>query len=314
VALTLALLLSVSVVPVCNAATLSLRSLRAPVVSAPVVHTSLAKSSSQAVTNKSSADANFTAASVSNESASANGTQPFRLSSYTPAIGKVFALYYSTMSGQKVTQIEARYYNALAQPPSDPVVFDPATGQALARGDCKLRLKSHTAVMSDMRKYNLRMAEVAVCQQFFGNPCGGTAKGCEIEMFAPLPYSSDQEKYIGAGMALTAHSVLCAQNKEAWQRDSCAIIRNKAAIAAGLQQSGTSITLRPIPGEWTDLKLDATYELGFKEAVFATSNEADYHESTHYEKKHDPLAWQRAPPEPVFCSDLACLIAKFEQR
>jgi hypothetical protein len=206
------------------------------------------------------------------------------------------------MSGDKVTQIEARYYKSLAEAPSDPVVFSPETGQALPRGNCKLRLKSHTNVMSDTRKYNLRMAEVAVCNEFFGNPCGPGAKGCEIEMFAPLPYDGDQEKYIGAGMALTAHSLLTSRS----------IRRNEAAIAAGLQQSGSGIILRPIPGAWTDLKMDATYEKGFKKTVFATATQRDYENSEHYRKKDDVLAWQRAPPEAVFCNDLPCLIAKFE--
>lgn len=295
-------------------------------VKVPLVHTVLAKSSSQAILNKSTAaksssDIVANASLVANATADSNGTAgyPFRLSSYQPAIGKVFALYYSTMSGQKVTQIEARGYTALSAPPSDPVVFDPVTGASLARGNCKLRLKSHTTVMSDTRKYNLRMAEVAVCEQFFGSPCGGEkdgspAKGCEIEMFAPLPYSGDQEKYIGAGMALTAHSLLCAERTEVWRRDSCALVRNEAAIAAGLQQSGSGIKLRPIPGEWTDLKMDATYELGFSEAVFSSANKADYEESNHYQNKDDVLAYSRKPPEAAFCEDLSCLIAKFQRR
>jgi len=292
--------------PCFNANTVHLRSKAQP-LEAPLIHTVLAKSSSQAI-------ALANASAGANATVDSNGTQPFRVGSYPPAIGKVFALYYSTMSGQKVTQIEARKYKSLPAAPSDPPAFDPATSVSLARGDCKLRLKSHLGAMSAQRKYNLRLAEVAVCEQFFGNPCGEGAKGCEIEMFAPLPYSGDQEKYIAAGMALTAHSLLCAQRTAAWQQDSCAIVRNKAAIAAGLQQSGGGIKLRPIPGVWTDLKLDATYELGFKEAVFASSNKGDYEQSSHAEKKHDVLAWDREPPDAKFCPDLACLIGKFEQR
>lgn len=238
----------------------------------------------------------------------------FRLSDYPPAIGKVFALYYSTMSGEKVTQIEARNYKALTTAPEDKLVFDPVTSQARKRGECKLSLKSHTTVMSDTREWNLRLAEIAVCEQFFGNPCGPDAKFCEIEMFAPLPYDPDQEKYIGAGMALTAHSLLCAQRTETWKRDSCALVRNKAAIAAGLRPSSSGIKLKPIPGELIDLKFDATYELGFQEAVFASESEAAYEESEHHENKHDVLKWQRTPPEPAFCSDLSCLIGKFQQR
>jgi hypothetical protein len=304
--------LIVGLLPSCCSVETHLRSKPAdrPVVQAveaPVAHTVLAKSASSS-SGSASSQANSTVSSNSSSQV------PFRVSSYTPEIGKVFALYYSSMSGQKVSQIEARYYNSLSAAPSDPVAFDPDTGAALNRGNCKLRLKSHTTVMSDQRKYNLRLAEVAVCEQFFGNPCADGAAGCEIEMFAPLPYDGDQEKYIAAGMALTAHSVLCAKQKPEWQQDSCAIVRNKAAIAAGLQQSSSGIKLRPIPGALTDLKLDATHELGFAEAVFATANEADYEAGTHYANRHDPLAYSRTPPQAAFCEDLGCLITKFETR
>merc|ERR1719277_2141796 len=177
-----------------------------------------------------------------------------RVYTCSPAIGKVFALYYSTMSGQKVTQIEARNYKGLSAPPPDSVVFHPTEGISLQRGpNCPLRLNPHTSVMSDMRKWNLRLAEVAICERsVWGNPCGPDAKGCEIEMFAPLPYNDNEEEYIGAGMALTAQSLLCAQRKKAWQQDACALTRNKAAIAAGLLKSANGIKLKKIPGAWTD--------------------------------------------------------------
>lgn len=267
-------------------------------VEAPPMHTVLAKSSS--VTH-------------GNASLGANATQPFHLSSYGPAIGKVFSLYYSTASGQKVTEIEARAYQALTEAPSDPIAFDPVTGASLARGTCKLRLTSANYATA-ARKYNLRLAEVAICELFVDSPCGPNAEGCEIEMFAPLPYDSDQEYLTGAAMALTAHSLLCEQRVESWQSDSCALVRNEAAVAAGLQQSSSGIKLRPIPGALTDMKMDATYELGFQEAVFATANTQDYEDSTHYRTKDDVTAWQRAPPEAVFCEGLSCLVNKFQTR
>jgi len=262
------------------------------------MHTVLAKSSSE---------------THGNASLGANATLPFHLSSYGPEIGKVFSLYYSTASGQKATEIQARAYKALAAAPSDPVAWHPTLPRSLERGNCKLRLTSANYATKE-RKYNLRLAEVAICELFIESPCGANAQGCEIEMFAPLPYDSDQEYLTGAAMALTAHSLLCQQRVEAWQSESCAIVRNKAAVSAGLQQSSSGIILRPIPGALTDMKLDATYELGFKEAVFATETQADYEESTHYRTKHDVTAWQRAPPEPVFCEGLSCLVAKFQKR
>jgi hypothetical protein len=248
-----------------------------------------------------------------NATVDTNSTQPFSVNSYGPAVGKIFALYYSTVSGQKVTEIVARKYQTLPEAPKDGIVWDPVTSQNLARGNCQLRLTSANYPTA-LRKYNLRLAEVAVCEEFMGNPCGSGAKGCQIELFAPLPYDSDQEKYMGAAMALTAHSLLCAQRKESWQRDSCNLDRKKAPIGAGLMQTSSGIKLRPIPGALIDLKMDATYELRFEEAVFATSNKPDYHESNHYEKKDDVLAWQREPPKAVFCENLGCLVAKFETR
>jgi len=277
----------------------------ARVVKAPVLHTVLAKAASDTETN---------ATLQANATSSSNNTGVFRLADYGPAIGKVFALYYSTVSGQKATQIEARNYKALAQAPSDPVVFNPETGQTLAQvKGCNLRLKS-VNYLTDWRKYNMRMAEVAVCERSFGSPCGANAKGCEIELFAPLPYDSKQEPYIGAGMALTVNSLLCKQRTESWKQASCNLERNKAAIAAGLQQTSSGIALKPINGALTDLKMDATYELAFQEAVFADANRQHYEESDHYEKKDDVLAWSRTPPTASFCKDLSCLVAKFQTR
>jgi hypothetical protein len=280
----------------------------AKAVEAAPVHTVLAKGSSQA---------NSTV--VTNSTVESNASQAACLSRvYTcaPAIGKVFALYYSTTSGEKVTQIEARNYKELSAPPPDSVVFHPTQGISLKRGEnCPFMLKPHTTVMSDMRKWNLRLAEVAICERsVWGNPCGPTAKGCEIEMFAPLPYNSDEEQYIGAGMALTAQSLLCAQRKEAWEQDACALTRNRAALGAGLMKSADGIKLKPIPGVWTDLKMDATSALSFSEAVFAKANEPDYLSSKHHESLSDPLAHSRTPPEAAFCDDLSCLVTKFMQR
>mmetsp|Transcript_18805 Transcript_18805/g.48810 ORF Transcript_18805/g.48810 Transcript_18805/m.48810 type:complete len:335 (-) Transcript_18805:45-1049(-) len=282
------------------------------------VHMVLAKGGARATLSagaaaNASSDLGAGSSGAVNASSAGNSTMHFNVLSHGPALGKVFVLYYSTMSGEKVSEMVARGYKTLADAPSDPPVFSPETGSPLARGSCPLRLTSANYA-TDHRKYNLRMAEVAVCAAFYGQPCGGAAKGCEVEIMAPLPSNSDQEPYVGAGIALVAHSLLCSQHVEAWQVDSCELVRKQAVVAAGLQNVNGAIRLRPIPSAWMDLKMDATYELAFQEVVFASANEAHYHESENYRRKHDVLAWSRAPPTAVFCSDLSCLVSKFERR
>lgn len=248
-------------------------------------------------------------------SSRANSTQgPFNPRDYSAAIGKVFVFYFSSISDEKVSSVEARSFKRLDQAPSDPAVFDPETGTMLERGDCKLRVVSQTSYPSEMRKANLRLSELAVCNMYIGNPCGADAPGCEVEVMAPLPYSEDQEPYLGAGIALVVHSFLCAEHADSWSKDKCAIARSKTGLSAGLVHAGSAIALRALPEPWVDMKLDACYELGFEGVVFAAANKDHYLDGEHYAKKNDVLAWSRAPPEPSFCGNLACLVAKFEQR
>jgi len=233
---------------------------------------------------------------------------------YPRAVGKVFAFYYSSASEELATSVEAREYKELQQAPSSSdLVYDPSSGAMVKRGSCPLRLTSQTNYPSDQRKANLRLAELAVCDAFHGSPCPGGAAGCELEILAPLPYSDEQEPYVGAAMALVAHSLLCARRASSLQREACAIRRSAAAISAGLRFASGGVELLPLPSPWVDLKLDACYTLGFREAVFAAANREHYFSGEHYAKKHDVLAWERAPPDVVFCKDLPCLIAKFER-
>jgi len=242
-----------------------------------------------------------------------NASVPFNVLDYKPAIGKVFVFYYSTYSSQKATLMEARSYKALSEVPADSgYIFDGPT--MLPRGNCPLKLTSQTNYPPDQRTANLRLAELAVCEVFYGKPCAGSDKACHIEIFAPLPYSGDQEPYIAAGMALVAHSLLCAERKsDPWAREACKIEASRAGISAGLQRTASGIKLRPLPGVWVDMKLDACYELRFRETVFAAPNRDDYADSRNYRTKHNVTAWQRYPPEAAFCSDLNCLINKFER-
>lgn len=233
---------------------------------------------------------------------------------YASAIGKVFVFYYSSASGELATSVEARGYRDLPQAPSalDPV-YDPSSGGMVRRGACPLRLISQTSYPSDQRKANLRLAEIAVCEVFYGNPCKGGAVGCELEVLAPLPYSDDQEPYVGAGMALVAHSLLCSLRADAGQSAACAVRRSRAAVSAGLRFAQGAVELQPLPSPWVDMKLDACYALGFREAVFAAANREHYLSGEHYSTKHDVLAWSTTPPEAVFCEDLPCLVQKFER-
>mmetsp|Transcript_83193 Transcript_83193/g.230900 ORF Transcript_83193/g.230900 Transcript_83193/m.230900 type:complete len:355 (+) Transcript_83193:38-1102(+) len=240
---------------------------------------------------------------------------PFNPLDYAPAVGKVFVFYYSRASQELVTPVEARNYQPLATHPSDELVYEPSSGRMISRGSCPLRLAPPLPLASSRRKANLRLAELAVCQAFNDSPCVGETPGCELEVLAPLPYDDGQEPYIAAGMALVAHSKLCALHADALTVTACEIKRSKAAVSAGLRPSARgSVELLPLPGAWVDLKLDAAYSLGFSEAVFAAGNHGDYLAGDHHATKDNVLAWERKPPEPVFCEDLSCLVQKFEQR
>jgi len=243
-----------------------------------------------------------------------NASVPFNVLDYDPTIGEVFAFYYSRYSQQKVTLMKARSYKPMSEVPSDSTyIYDGPT--MLPRGKCPLKLiEKFTNYPSDQREANLRLAELALCEVFYDKPCAKSDKACSIEIFAPTPYSRDQEPYVAAGMALVAHSLLCAERKsDPWTTEACKIDVSRAGISAGLQRTAEGIKLRPLPGVWVDMKLDACYELRFSETVFAAPNQADYADSRNRRTKHNVTAWQREPPVATFCSDLSCLIHKFER-
>lgn len=245
----------------------------------------------------------------------ASAKAPFNPLDYSPEIGKVFGFYYTTYSGEKVTPVEARSYKALAEVPSNSsYVFDPKNGTILKQDSCPLKLTSQTRHPTKQRQANLRLAELAVCDFFGGNPCAHGDTACHVEIFAPCPYSEDQEPYVGAALALVAQSLLCAEQADTLGKEACKIHRSKAGLSAGLRHTASGIELRPLPKPWVDMKLDACYELGFRDVVFASANEQDYLDGKHHETKDNVLAWQRHPPNAIFCQDLACLVRKFEQR
>jgi len=231
---------------------------------------------------------------------------PFSTSSYHAAVGKAFALYYSSFSGEKVTSVEARAYHSLNATPASPDVFDPDSAMLLSRGSCPLQLLSQTNYPSAHHNASLRLAEMAVCMAMSDMPCKAGDVGCKVEVLAPLPYADHDEPYLAATIALVVKSFLCSEHSGAAEQDACMVHhRSDTAIAAGLQVVAGKVELKPIPGEWVELKLDACYELGFKKAVFAAGNQADFEETPYYSP--DVLSFQHTPPEAVFCQDLACL-------
>lgn len=232
------------------------------------------------------ASSNASRVNASSNSSRANRTDVFRLADYPPAIGKVFAVYYSSISGQAVTSVQASNFQSLTEIPADSEHVW-ADGAILERGDCPLQINARVSP-SDARKANLRLAELAVCAAYGGQPCGANSDGealkCSVEVWAPLPTNSDEEAYLGASIAVVAHSLLCVQHVESYQTDQCKIARNSKAVSAGLQRTGGNstagnfqgVTLKPFPGAWVDLKMTNLYLLGFPETIAAEGNRGDY--------------------------------------
>jgi len=231
---------------------------------------------------------------------------PFSTTNYDAAVGRAFGLYYSSYSGEKVTGVDARAYRALNATPESPDVYDPDSALLLSRGPCPFQLVSQTNYPSEHHKASLRLAEMAVCEAMSNRPCKDGDTGCEVEVLAPLPYTDDEEPYLAATIALVVRSFLCSEHSGVAGQEACKVHhRSDTAIAAGLQVVDGNIELKPIPGAWVELKLDACYELGFKKAVFAVGNEAAYEETPYHSP--DVLAFQHTPPEGIFCPNLACL-------
>jgi len=249
---------------------------------------------------------NITAAGRAGSNSSGSLAVPFSTTSYKPAVGKAFALYYSSYSGEKVTSVEARAYRSLNATSSSADVFEPESGALLSKGACPLTIVSQTNYPSDHHKAALRLAELAVCEVMVETPCKEGDSHCEVEVLAPLPYSNDQEPYLAATLALVVNSFLCAEQRSDMEAPACTLQRRSdTAIAAGLQIVDGAVVLKPLPNAWVELKLDACYELGFKRAILAVDNEGAYEETPYYSP--DVLAFQHTPPEAVFCRDLPCL-------
>lgn len=253
-----------------------------------------------------------------NLNASANASQrtsgPFNLNTKEPAVGKVYALYFSTTSGEKVSEVQVWPPGATLQACSEPpaAVYDPdgAGGPIPKPESCKLTLNSQTGYPSEQRKANLRLAELAVCDYFALNGIPNCGSGCSLKINAPLPYASMQEPYVGAAIALAAISQICAESKESWQRDQCEIRRKDAALSAGLRLVGSGVQLRPLPDYMVNTKMNDAHSLYFPKVILSADNEDAWHDSAFHEDSYDVTKWTHEPTECEFCTNIACVAQK----
>lgn len=238
-----------------------------------------------------------------------------------PAVGKVCALYYSSSSDAKITQIFAQDNYAPATRVGD--VWQGA--RILPVPSCALQLKSMTNYPTDNRKANMRLAELAVCDLLKFRDLGakhpavpdcgaGEGQVCELEISAPLPGSDEHsEPFVGGALALAAYSKICALFEGPGNEYKCEVHRNDDAIMAGLSLVGAGapqLSGPTLPG-LLDLKLDDAYTLRLTEVTLAESSKDVYARTEFHQNLPDVLHWQHTPPKISFCQDVQCLVNKF---
>lgn len=247
--------------------------------------------------------------------ASANASRPFT-ARVPPAVGKVFSLYYSSHSAAKATSVEAMETYTPAER-GDKVWLGPTI---LPEPSCPLKLRSQTNYPTALRKANLRLAELAICDLLESKgrklPSCGASEGkvCEMSVHVPMPASDEQqEPYIGAAMALAAYSKLCAIGTGSRDLEyKCELQRSDAALCAGLALSNGHVQLKGLPSPGLlDLKLDDAYILKISNVYLASGNQREYHETKFYHNLPNVLKWSHTPPKVHFCQDLSCLERTF---
>lgn len=242
----------------------------------------------------------------------ANASAPFTARA-DPAVGKVWALYYSDAGGgHKATAVEAPDHFPYRRGTSAGDVWH--GNSLLPSPSCQLRLVSQTRYPTANRKANLRLAEIAVCDYMGSVPsCGGSGSDpCELKIKAPLPASDDlQEPHIGAAIALAAYSRLCALGRSEYEQEGCRVHLGEVGVSGGLELAGDSVRIAKLPSSgFIDLKMDAAYELGFAKVLLPAASEDDFSETQFSANSTDVLKWSRTPPEVDFCGDLGCLVSK----
>lgn len=242
-----------------------------------------------------------------------------------PVVGKVSGLFCSDYLCDKASSVEALTkaegypYQADTRPSDN--VYDPTSTPArlLPLPTCELQITTQSGYISDMRKANMRLVEIAVCEQLarrshaLPNCNQSSSEVCTLTLRMHVPADLDrQEAHLAAPMALAAYSEICALG---WHKDNpkrCAIqhsILNQvgqsttAAVGGGLAYSNGHVFLRKVPGPgWIDLKMNAASQLGLSDVILPEASWDDFEQTNFYEKQ------SRSPPTASFCQDLACLI------
>eukprot|EP00927_Polykrikos_kofoidii_P013378 TRINITY_DN1582_c0_g1_i1.p1 TRINITY_DN1582_c0_g1~~TRINITY_DN1582_c0_g1_i1.p1 ORF type:complete len:333 (+),score=41.46 TRINITY_DN1582_c0_g1_i1:46-1044(+) len=235
------------------------------------------------------------------------------------AVGKVCSLYYSSLSDEQITSVEAQ--NEYKPASRGGVVWHGAS--ILPEPSCALQLRPLTPSPSDTRRANFRLAELAICELLARRDpgvkhppvpqCGATeAQVCELQVSAPLSTSDElQEPYVAAAVALAAYSKICALFSPG-EEYKCQVHRGDWAVTAGLQlrDGGVVLTGFQIEG-LLDLKLDYAYGLFLKDVVIAADSKPIYEQTEFHRNLPDVLKWDHTPPSVSFCDDLSCLVHKF---
>mmetsp|Transcript_4886 Transcript_4886/g.10756 ORF Transcript_4886/g.10756 Transcript_4886/m.10756 type:complete len:277 (-) Transcript_4886:211-1041(-) len=216
---------------------------------------------------------------------------------FRPAkVGSCQCIYYSSYEKSKVTEVFATSGpTTVQQAPKDP---DNAQFYMPPRGDCWLILNTALRTKSRQDQYNLRISELAVCDMVGFAP-SGCKPFCQIDLRVPLPYNNDETDDIAACIATAALTKLKGLKVN---RDSTAVFGGLVKTKAGIRVKSYS----DVPGH-LDEKLKTAYVQAYKYAVLPKADEATYKKTKHYEKKDDPLYYDREF-HGVLCDTLGCVV------
>lgn len=247
-----------------------------------------------------------------------------------PALGKVCSLYYSSVTEAKMTAVLAldKYHKASR--------FDDIWlgNSRLPVPSCSLQLGGDNyRIWGDLRKANLRLAELAVCDMLAfrdlgaAHPpvpdCGANfsqGEVCELKMSAPMTSSDElHEPSTAAALALAAYSRICALF-DPDEDYKCKVNLGNRALLAGLQVSGagtefggvtSGVRLTGLDKGLLDIKLNDAYDLYLDEVIMAEDGKSTYEKTSFHAQRDDVLHWTHAPPRIDFCTDLHCLVDKY---
>jgi len=216
---------------------------------------------------------------------------------FRPAkVGSCQCIYYSSYEKSKVTEVFATGGPTTVQEaPKDP---ENAQFYMPPRGDCWLILNTALKTKSEKDQYNLRISELAVCEMVGFAP-SGCKPFCQIDLRVPLPYNNDEVDDIASCIATAALTKLKGMEVN---RDSTAVFGGLVKTKAGIRLKSYS----DVPGH-IDEKLKTAYVQSYKYAVIPKADEATYKKTKHYEKKDDPLYYDREF-HAALCDTLGCVV------